>query len=101
MLPADFRSAAAAGAEMIVKVPEPVPAAQDLVDQQVDGFGGSVADPAGVKVGQGRRTWNPTMRYPTHLRNFCSVLRPLVTAGARVAEIAMWIWTNCAGFVQI
>jgi hypothetical protein len=56
MLPADFRSAAAAGAEMIVKVPEPVPAAQDLVDQQVDGFGGSVADPASVKVGQGRRT---------------------------------------------
>ena len=56
MLPADFRSAAAAGAEMIVKVPEPVPAAQDLVDQQVDGFGGSVADPAGVKEGQGRRT---------------------------------------------
>ena len=35
-----------------MKVPEPVPDAQDLLDQQVDGFGGSVANSAGAEEGQ-------------------------------------------------
>ena len=37
---------------------------------------------------------------PGRLRNFCSVLQPLGTPDAPVAEIAKRIWKNCAGIVQ-
>lgn len=35
-----------------MEVSEPVADAQNFLDQQVDGFGGSVADTAGDEVGQ-------------------------------------------------
>jgi hypothetical protein len=34
------------------------------------------------------------------MRNFRSVLQPLDTPDAPVAEIAMSMWTNCAAIVQ-
>jgi hypothetical protein len=37
---------------VIAKVPEPVADAQDLFDQEVDGFGGSVTDASDGEVGQ-------------------------------------------------
>jgi len=37
---------------VVGEVPEPEPDALDAFDEQVDGFGGPVADPAGGEVGQ-------------------------------------------------
>jgi hypothetical protein len=49
MLPCD--SAVQQQAQPIVpKVPESVADTQDFLDQEVDGFGGSVADPSGGEV---------------------------------------------------
>jgi hypothetical protein len=45
-----------AGAQpIVVEFAESVADAQDLVDQEVDRFGGAVADPAGGEVGQDLR----------------------------------------------
>jgi hypothetical protein len=40
------------GERVVGEVPESVPDPLDLLDQQVDGFGGPVGDTVGVEVGQ-------------------------------------------------
>ena len=74
--------------------------AQDLLDQQVDGFGGPVADPAGVKVGQ---EFSPPggdgAGQPTQLRHVGvdACHGPVVEAGGGLVAVAAAI--DCAQFL--